>query len=119
MSNDRFQLFKLMICVLAEIWKESPNDGLGSYLDEANPFCVEEGSFDPAVYEDFKESYNKWKNSFDDYGYNFICNYLKKLDSYYGDIYGLFSRLSKEAYLVLAKEIVAKEDTDLIDRYFK
>jgi len=47
-----------MFYALDAIYDENPNDELGNYLSGLNPFLFDdEGSADPAEYEEFKEAY--------------------------------------------------------------
>ena len=56
-------------------------------------------------FDDFKSKYSEW-NKHDDYSYEFVCDYLKNLDPYYGDIYSIFMQLSKEEYVDTCKNIL-------------
>jgi len=53
-----YKSFIYMFYALDAIYDESPSDELGDYLSGLNPFWFnDEGSADPAEYEEFKESY--------------------------------------------------------------
>ena len=51
-----YKSFVYMFYALDAIYDENPNDELGNYLSGLNPFLFDdEGSADPAEYEEFKE----------------------------------------------------------------
>jgi len=53
-----YKSFVYMFYALDAIYDENPNDELGNYLSGLNPFLFDdEGSADPAEYEEFKEAY--------------------------------------------------------------
>lgn len=55
-----YKSFVYMFYALDAIYDENPNEELGNYLSGLNPFLFDdEGSADPAEYEDFKETYAK------------------------------------------------------------
>ena len=77
-----YKSFIYMFYALDAIYDESPNDELGDYLSGLNPFWFDdEGSADPAEYEEFKESYiNTFgeKEPATDEIYEFCKKYLDK-----------------------------------------
>lgn len=53
-----YKSFVYMFYALDAIYDESPNEELGNYLSGLNPFLFDdEGSADPAEYEEFKQAY--------------------------------------------------------------
>ena len=55
-----YKSFVFMFYALDAIYDEAPNEELGNYLSGLNPFLFDdEGSADPAEYEEFKKSYKK------------------------------------------------------------
>ena len=97
MKLTSIQVFKLMYCALDDLWSNNKDDKLAIYLSEANPFICEEGSADPVVYNDFKQYFGEEQELYD-YGYECITDYLRKLDSFYGDILSLFLMISLDEY---------------------
>ena len=97
MKLTSIQVFKLMYCILDDLWSNRKDEKLAIYLSEANPFLCDEGSADPVVYNDFKKFFGDEKELFD-YGYECIVDYLKKLDPFYGDILSLFLEITLNEY---------------------
>lgn len=97
MKLTSIQVFKLMYCALDDLWSTNNDEKLAIYLSEANPFACEEGSADPVVYNDFKNHFGK-ERELCDYGYEFITDYLKKLDPFYGDILSSFLTIALDEY---------------------
>ena len=55
-----YKAFVYMFYALDAMYDENPNEELGNYLSGLNPFLFEdEGSADPAEYEEFKSAYIK------------------------------------------------------------
>ena len=105
--NKSFEIFQLMFIILDELNDENKNGNLITYLTDANPFMREgENSVDILVYDEFKEKFNNFGNHCD-FSYEFICLYLKQLDSYYGDIYSIFKTLSKDEYVDTCNNILS------------
>jgi len=105
-----FMIYNLMYLVLEELNEEKPIENLSNYLSDANPYIWEgEMSGDPLVYNQFKEAYLKGEINTEDYGYVFICEYLRNLDPYYGDIYSVFVSLTKEEYVDTCKHIISDQ----------
>ena len=103
---DAFIIYQLMFIILDELNDENKNENLIAYLTDANPFMRDgENSVDVLVYEDFKNKYLNYENK-NDFSYDFVCDYLKNLDSYYGDILSIFKTLSKEEYVDTWKNIL-------------
>ena len=103
---DCFIIYQLMYLILDELNEDNKNETLVTYLTDANPFMREgENSVDVLVYDDFKEKYEIYENH-DDYSYEFICFYLKNLDPFYGDIFSIFSSLTKNEYIETCKNIL-------------
>lgn len=101
-----FIIFQLMFLILDELNDENKDENLIRYLTDANPFMRSgETSVDEIIYDDFLKKYNSYNNK-EDYSYEFICYYLKNLDSYYGDIYSIFKELDKEEYVKTCKNIL-------------
>lgn len=76
-----YDVFVLMFDALDAIYDEEPNETLGNYLSGLNPFWFsDEGSADPAEYEEFKEAFLKQfkeKEPTPEEAYVFCKNYLK------------------------------------------
>ena len=117
MTIKPITLFKLLFCALTEVWKSNEVDNLADYLSEALPFAAPEGSFDPAVYDDFKMAFLKWDKGYEEYGYDFVLWYLENIDSYYGDIKSLFLTLPKEEYIRACDVNIALSDDEMIEKY--
>ena len=77
-----YKSFVYMFYALDAIYDENPNEELGNYLSGLNPFLFDdEGSADPAEYEEFKEAYaNKFgdKEPTTSEIYEFCRGYLSK-----------------------------------------
>lgn len=119
MKFDRLTLFKLMFCVLDDVWAQEKAESLSDYLDEASPFYCEEGSFDPAVYDEFCSLYEKWESNFNDYGYEFILWYLDHVDSYYGDIKSFFLKKTKDQYIAFCQQNIALSKEELKAKFHR
>ena len=85
---DCFIIYQLMYLILDELNEDNKNETLVTYLTD-----------------DFKEKYEIYENH-DDYSYEFICFYLKNLDPFYGDIFSIFSSLTKDEYIETCKNIL-------------
>ena len=106
-----FIIYQLLYLVLEKLINKNSDESMQSYLEDANPYIVEgENSCDPFVYIEFKNAFKESDSI--DYGYEFILNYLKNLDSYYGDIYSLF-KLSKEEYIDACNKILNNKSIKL------
>ena len=108
-------LYKIMYCILSDIWAINKNEKLAVFLADANPFLCEEGSADPIVYNNFVNLYTEDKS--DDYGYDFIANYLANLDNYYGNILQHFKTITFEEYVNKYKSIISLSDEELKNKY--
>ena len=77
-----YKSFVYMFYALDAIYDEKPNDELGNYLSGLNPFWFDdEGSADPAEYEEFKEAYEEQFGDKDPTAseiYEFCREYLSK-----------------------------------------
>ena len=103
---DCFTIYQLMYLILDELNDENNYENLTTYLTDADPFMRRgETSVDEVVYTNFKDAFSKYDNK-DDYSYKFICEYLKNLDSYYGDIYSIFITISKEEFIDTCNNIL-------------
>jgi hypothetical protein len=100
-----FEIFNLMYLVLEELNEENKDENVSTYLSEANPYIWEgENSGDPAVFYEFKKSFEE-KGSFDDYGYDFIVDYLTNID-YYEGLIEIFKTLTREEYVDTCDHII-------------
>ncbi len=76
-----YDVFVLMFDALDAMYDEAPNENLGNYLSGLNPFWFDdEGSADPAEYEEFKEAFSEFfadKEATSEETYIFCKNYLK------------------------------------------
>ena len=76
-----YDVFVLMFDALDAMYDETPNEILGNYLSGLNPFWFDdEGSADPAEYEEFKETFSQefpQKEPTPEEAYDFCKNYLK------------------------------------------
>lgn len=101
-----FVIYQLMYLVLNELSEDTNEENVINYLSDANPFMRQgETSVDEVVYEEFKTKFLDNEDK-EDYCYNFICDYLRNLDPYYGDIYSIFKLLSKEEYIDTCLNII-------------
>ncbi len=77
-----YKTFIYMFYALDAVYDEEPNDNLGNYLSGLNPFLFnDEGSANPAEYEEFKTAYMKFFNSTKQNTeniYEFCKSYLNK-----------------------------------------
>jgi hypothetical protein len=103
---DAFLIYQLMYLILDELNDENKSDDLIRYLTDANPYMRDgENSVDTLVYDDFRKKYYECDKKAD-YSYEFICDYLKNIDSYYGNIYSIFKSLSKNEYIDTCNNII-------------
>ena len=103
-----FKIYNLMYLVLEELNEENRNEKVDTFLSEANPYIWEgENSGDPAVYLDFKKRFEE-KGSYEDYGYDFIVDYLTNIE-YYEGLIELFSTLTKEEYIDTCDHILSEQ----------
>ena len=103
---DSFIIFQFMFLILDALNDENERENLIVYLSDANPYIWEgETSADPIVFDEFDKKYSKYADK-SDFAYFFICDYLKNIDPYYGDIYSIFMQLSKEEYVDTCKNIL-------------
>ena len=75
-----YDIFVLMFDALDAMYDEEPNEILGNYLSGLNPFWFDdEGSADPAEYEEFKDAFlSKFhqKDPSPEEAYDFCRDYL-------------------------------------------
>ncbi len=75
-----YDVFVLMFDALDSMYDEEPNEILGNYLSGLNPFLFDdEGSADPAEYEEFKVAFLKQFQEIEatpEATYDFCKNYL-------------------------------------------
>ena len=78
----KYKAFVYMFYAMDKSYSDNPNEKLGNYLSGLNPFLFEEeGSADPAEYEEFKKRYTiyfKNKNQTTEEIYNFCKTYLSQ-----------------------------------------
>ena len=116
MINQPIQIFKLMYLALTKEWEKEKDEQFGLYLSEADPFVTGDDSVDPVVFEDFKNAF-AISGSYDDYGYDFILDYLSNLDSFYGDIKKYFIRINKAQYIADSEKYSSMSDEELIELF--
>ena len=110
-----FIIYQLMYIALDALNDENKNENLVSFLTDANPYMREgENSVDIVIYNDFKNKFLNY-NDKSDYCYNFICQYLKKLD-YYNGIYEIFKSITKQQYIDTCDHII-KNDYDKLKHF--
>lgn len=108
-----FTIYQLMYLIIDELNDENPQEKVILFLSDANPFMRQgDHSVDEVVYKDFKEKFYKFYDE-SKYSYYFICDFLKKLDSYYGDIYSLFRQLKLEEFNDTCDNIIRNFSSDL------
>lgn len=107
MIKSKFELFMSLYVLINNIYDQTKNKDLVEYLSDANPFVWgEETSWDPAVYDNFSELYDKSGN-LNDYGYEFVKLYLSQLDDYYKSTKTVVNNISKENYISEIKKILS------------
>ena len=99
---NKFELFSLIFFALDAQWDNNPNDALGDYLSDANPFLfIDIGSADPACYDDFCKFVSKnnieLKNS-----YKIAKNYVENLAIV--DVTEAFAKTDETQWLAVAKK---------------
>ncbi len=108
MTDIKFSLFVTIYNVVKYIYKNKKITGLEKFLSDADPFFWDdEGSFDPALYNDFA---NEMHLNFDysDEGYETMIEYFNKLDNYYIETKRVMQNLSEAEY----NEIITHFETD-------
>lgn len=110
-----FIIYQLMYIILDALNDENENKNLVAFLTDANPYMRDgENSVDTVIYNDFKNKFLNY-NDKSDYSYNFICQYLKKLD-YYNGIYEIFKSITKQQYIDTCDDII-KNDYDKLKHF--
>ena len=110
---ESFVIYQLMFLIIEEMSEDNKDDNIMNFLIDANPFMRQgEASVEEVIYDEFKRQYALNKKE-DDYCYEFICGYLKQLDSYYGDIFSIFNQLSREEYINSCKNILENYSSSL------
>lgn len=102
---NKFELFSLIFFALDAQWDNTPNDALGDYLSDANPFLFTDiGSADSACYDDFCKFVSKnnieLKNS-----YKIAKNYVENLDIV--DVAEAFAKTDETQWLAAAKKYLS------------
>lgn len=97
MIKKPIEIFKMMYLVLDKIWQKNKDEQFGLFLSEADPFETGIDSADPAVFFEFTKQFEKY-GTYENYGYNFIVQYLSNLDPIYGDIQKQFLSMPMEEF---------------------
>lgn len=113
MISCPIQIFKLMYLALNKEWQKDKNELFGLYLSEADPFLTGDDSADPAIFDDFLKRFKEY-GTYNDYGYDFILEYLANLDPYYGDIKKYFLKINKQEYLSSSENYSKLSDKEII-----
>ncbi len=101
-----FTIYQLMYLIIEELNDENPQENVILFLSDANPFMRQgEHSVDEVVYEEFKEKFYKF-NDESKYSYYFICDYLKNIDEYYGDVFSTFNQIDIDEYIDTCNNIL-------------
>ena len=99
-----FTIYNLMFLILEELYEETKNENLNTFLSEANPYVWEgENSGDPAIYSHFKLNFKD--ENYVDYAYDYIVDFLSN-QKYYDGIVDIFKSLSKEEYVDTCDHII-------------
>lgn len=90
MSISAHNIYLNMYYELDDAWKEKPNDALGDYLSEANPFFWKGcHSADPAIWAEYNDVFKKLRpdgcETLED-AYDFACTYLQEAGTYYNAV---------------------------------
>lgn len=102
-----YDYFVLMYYALDSAYQDSPNEELLDYISDLNPFIwADEGSADPAEYEEFKAAFQKY-GTIDAYGYVFVKSYINRNCS--DAIKNAFSSISKSAWKRAMKEYLSRK----------
>ncbi|MBQ6895319.1 MAG: hypothetical protein IJN40_07485 [Clostridia bacterium] len=100
-----YDVFVLMFDALDVMYDEAPNEILGNYLSGLNPFWFnDEGSADPAEYEEFKEVFLKQfsnKEPSPEETYIFCKDYLKLKAP--KEVNVAFSKINKDDWIYSAE----------------
>ena len=113
MINQPIQVLKLMYLALNKEWEKDKDELFGLYLSEADPFLTGDDSADSAIFADFLRCFEKY-GTYDEYGYDFILQYLGDLDPYYGDIKMRFLNIDKQKYIEESEKYSKLSDEDII-----
>lgn len=102
-----YDFFVLMYYALDSVYQDSPDEELLDYISDLNPFIwADEGSADPAEYEDFKSDFQKHGTA-DAYGYVFVKDYINRKCSKV--IKNAFAKISKSAWKRAMKEYLSRK----------
>ncbi len=102
---NKFELFSLIFFALDAQWDNAPNDALGNYLSDANPFLFTDiGSADPACYDDFCKIINKNIIELND-SYKTAKVYIEKLDI--SEVTEAFVKTDETQWLAAAKKYLS------------
>lgn len=90
MSVSAHDIYLNMYYELDDAWRVQPNDALGDYLSEANPFFWEgHHSADPAIWSEFKAAFKRLCpdgcETLED-AHDFVCTYLQEASVYYSKV---------------------------------
>ena len=103
-----YQIFIFMFYALDAVYDEVPNETLGNYLSGLNPFLFnDEGSADPAEFEQFKTAYNEiFNGTTQDAGmlYDFCKAYLVKNAP--SEVIKAFGQVEKEEWIELFEKTI-------------
>lgn len=90
MSVSPHDIYLNMYYELNAAWKAKPNDALGDYLSDANPFLWKgRHSADPAIWAEYNDAFKKLRpngcQTLED-SYDFVCTYLQEAGTYYNKV---------------------------------
>lgn len=73
-----YDIFVMMYYALDSEYQDNPSEELRLFLSDLNPFrFADEGSADPAAYEDFKNAYSEY-GTVELNGYTFAKEYIRR-----------------------------------------
>ncbi len=100
-----YELFTFLFSELDVQWEKCRDSDLGHFLSEMNPYLYEEeGSADPAIYEDFKIFFQNKKIEFD-YGFKSIQDYLDSI-TFYPNLKRFICKITREEWIKRAEKFL-------------
>lgn len=85
MMNKKFDIFWILYVYILENYFDKESESFNQFASDANPFIWEEQSWDPVLFEDFINIYDKETTNRNDYLF-ILKEFLSHLDEIYSDV---------------------------------
>lgn len=106
---NQFEEFSLIFFALDSVWQKTPDENLGQFLSDCNPFLWKNiDSADPAMLSEFCEMCPQKEISLED-SYKIASEYITGLPYYYSDaVRRAWLSIPEEIWLEAAKKYLSQ-----------